>query len=426
MPNWKTCLTLFAAATLVSVTLGQDPPVRAKVRANWDGYGGTYADVWGLPGLAFICHFQDAGVDILDVSNPDAPTVLANFRLPAPNQSKSAQDAVASNGLLFIGLEGGSGDSAVIVDVRKPASPQQLTRVQLSGFIATHDLFYEAGYLYIVNSRTPQIAIVDLRNYDPDNPPGLISTWTYLVNDVGNSFVHDITVRKGRLYAAAWDGGLWVYDVSDLAAGPPKFLGSAPGDNTHSCWPTDDGRFVVTGEERAGGGIKVFEIIDKGGSVDVIQRDALTLPQNRAYSVHNQAIIGYRLYNAWYQAGLQVFDIDKITGKLRFVASFDTFPPPVFGYDGAWGVYPFNGQDQVLVGDMETGLWVIRVISPGDLNCDGVVNNFDIDPFVLALTDPGKYATTFPNCDRLAADINNDGVVDNFDIDPFVSLLTGD
>jgi len=60
----------------------------------------------------------------------------------------------------------------------------------------------------------------------------------------------------------------------------------------------------------------------------------------------------------------------------------------------------------------------------GDLNCDGVVNNFDIDPFVLALTDPAGYAKQFPNCDRMLADVNGDGVVDNFDIDPFVKLLT--
>jgi len=62
--------------------------------------------------------------------------------------------------------------------------------------------------------------------------------------------------------------------------------------------------------------------------------------------------------------------------------------------------------------------------TPGDLNCDGVVNNFDIDPFVLALTDPAGYALRFPNCNRMLADINGDGVVDNFDIDPFVKLLT--
>lgn len=59
----------------------------------------------------------------------------------------------------------------------------------------------------------------------------------------------------------------------------------------------------------------------------------------------------------------------------------------------------------------------------GDLNCDQIVNNFDIDPFVLALTNPAQYATQYPNCNRSNADVNGDGLVNNFDIDAFVALL---
>jgi agmatine/peptidylarginine deiminase len=62
---------------------------------------------------------------------------------------------------------------------------------------------------------------------------------------------------------------------------------------------------------------------------------------------------------------------------------------------------------------------------PGDLNCDGLVNNFDIDPFVLALSDPAAYAVAYPDCDINNADIDGDGQVNNFDIDPFVALLGG-
>ena len=62
---------------------------------------------------------------------------------------------------------------------------------------------------------------------------------------------------------------------------------------------------------------------------------------------------------------------------------------------------------------------------PGDLNCDGVVNPFDIDPFILALTDPAAYAAAFPACLYLNADANADGIVSPFDIDPFIALLTG-
>ena len=61
----------------------------------------------------------------------------------------------------------------------------------------------------------------------------------------------------------------------------------------------------------------------------------------------------------------------------------------------------------------------------GDLNCSGTVDAFDIDPFVLALTDPAGYAAAYPDCDRMLADCNEDGTVDSFDIDPFVDLLVG-
>jgi hypothetical protein len=61
----------------------------------------------------------------------------------------------------------------------------------------------------------------------------------------------------------------------------------------------------------------------------------------------------------------------------------------------------------------------------GDMNCDGAVNTFDIDPFVLALTDSIAYAAAFPTCNFMLADANQDGYVNAFDIDPFVVLLTG-
>ncbi len=62
---------------------------------------------------------------------------------------------------------------------------------------------------------------------------------------------------------------------------------------------------------------------------------------------------------------------------------------------------------------------------PGDLNCDGVVNFSDIDPFVLALSSPEGYQAAYPNCRYLNADCNNDGQVDFSDIQAFVALLSG-
>jgi len=61
----------------------------------------------------------------------------------------------------------------------------------------------------------------------------------------------------------------------------------------------------------------------------------------------------------------------------------------------------------------------------GDLSGDGQVNNFDIDPFVLALTDIEAYIKQYPRMNPYdSGDINGDGELNNFDIDPFVKLLT--
>jgi hypothetical protein len=60
----------------------------------------------------------------------------------------------------------------------------------------------------------------------------------------------------------------------------------------------------------------------------------------------------------------------------------------------------------------------------GDTNCDGLVNGYDIDPFVLALTDPAAYALAYTGCPILNADCNGDGLVNGYDIDPFVVCLT--
>jgi RHS repeat-associated protein len=54
-------------------------------------------------------------------------------------------------------------------------------------------------------------------------------------------------------------------------------------------------------------------------------------------------------------------------------------------------------------------------------NCDGVVNGYDIDPFVLAITNPAEYHQEYPDCDIMRADLNGDGLVNGYDI----SYLTG-
>ncbi|MBL8878084.1 MAG: hypothetical protein JNG88_03100 [Phycisphaerales bacterium] len=93
-----------------------------------------------------------------------------------------------------------------------------------------------------------------------------------------------------------------------------------------------------------------------------------------------------------------------------------------------------NPNEQVMIRASHFGSWLfgafvefdVRFLPsiPGDMNCDGRVNNFDIDPFVQALSDQDGWLAEHPSCDLMNGDINGDGEVNNFDIDPFVACLT--
>lgn len=61
----------------------------------------------------------------------------------------------------------------------------------------------------------------------------------------------------------------------------------------------------------------------------------------------------------------------------------------------------------------------------GDMNCDGVVDFYDIDPLVAAFNGPAAYNAAYPTCVWLNGDGNCDGTVNFFDIDAFIDCLDG-
>lgn len=61
----------------------------------------------------------------------------------------------------------------------------------------------------------------------------------------------------------------------------------------------------------------------------------------------------------------------------------------------------------------------------GDLNCDGEIDFFDIDPFVEALVNPLGFVADRPQCPVNNADINADGTINPFDVQPFLDMIGG-
>ncbi|MGE0478890.1 MAG: immunoglobulin domain-containing protein [Phycisphaerae bacterium] len=121
----------------------------------------------------------------------------------------------------------------------------------------------------------------------------------------------------------------------------------------------------------------------------------------------------------WRRNGAALADDARISGA---TATSLTISGLLAADAGSYDVVVSNGCGSTI--SAAAALTVNPLYARGDCNCDGSIDNFDIDAFLVALLDPAGYATLYPGCDRNLADVNIDGAVDNFDIDPFVALVT--
>ncbi len=358
----------FRSGLMIAITFGppalagNECPIELIQTSQWNEDDGGISDIWADGDVAYLAEFGDNKVHFIDISDPFNPMQVLEWVVPPPSTFASAQDVKVGDGLLFISLDADPNDSVEIVDVSDPFDPVHLSWISTPTMSTVHNTFYHNGYLFFANSNSPDLAVVDLTTFDRNNPPEQIEANLWLIQ-AGNAFVHDMTVQDDILYVAAWNSGLFVYDVSDIANQAPVLLGqSDPSPSTHAVWPSADGRWAVVTEERPGGPMRLYEITPgEGGGVDVVLRDTVSFDESEAISAHNPVVIGTRVYVSWYQLGAFIFDIDETTGTFIERAHFDTFDGPAFGFDGAWGIYPFLGEDRILVSDITSGLIVLSV-----------------------------------------------------------------
>jgi len=141
-------------------------------------------------------------------------------------------------------------------------------------------------------------------------------------------------------------------------------------------------------------------------------------PQDDDAGSNSGSIYVFRDVNGVWQ------QVDKLIGN-------GTAPADAFGYSvslsGNTVIAGAHGNDAFGVTSGAAHLFRLRCIDPlhpiGDLNCDGLVNLSDLNPFTLALTNLPGYATEFPECDLHNANVNGDDSVDGNDISAFVALL---
>ena len=132
---------------------------------------------------------------------------------------------------------------------------------------------------------------------------------------------------------------------------------------THQGWFTEDFRYFLLGDEldERDKGVNtrtiVFDFTDLDNPIHHFDYEGTT-----AAIDHNGYVKGNLFYQANYTNGVRIIDISNVDNKsFTEVGFFDTYPESnnTIG-EGAWNVYPFLPSGNIIISDINRGLFVIR------------------------------------------------------------------
>jgi hypothetical protein len=249
---------------------------------------------------------------------------------------------------------------------------------------------------------------------DPSDPQFVTNIDLGLPTQIAS---HEVVATNGRLYVASknnnnnsGDGWTHIYDISNVGTSGPVLLKAfESGPRSHTSRPTPDGNTLIVAEERPNGNVNLYDIsmINQPSDPD---SPVLLKTLNRtnvgidAHSPHHPQVIGDLLFLAWYEAGLQVFNIADPANPVH-VGAFDTYVGTSTNYNGDWGVFPFLGLDKVLLSDRARGLMIVdasELAPTGDFDLDGDVDGRDFliwqrggSPIQLSAGDLGDWQANY-------------------------------
>jgi hypothetical protein len=361
----------FLTATLGAAAL---PGVVGGVPASQSSYGplgqvaldGVKEAVLDESGTVAFCAVGD-GFAAVDVTDPANPTVVAERRgllADRPNGPMSGiYDVKYDAGTLLVVGPANSGNpkAALFYDVSDPASPEQLGVYDTGYPIHNSDFVDGVAYLTANTSNSNGLVLVDPNDGDPES----VGSWSITTAESGwnrvNTAVwslHDVYVQDDVAYIAHWDAGTWMVDVSDPTAPElvTKVRGRPPSQFAdmgfqqiafEQLQPPGNDHYVAVNEDASllGVGMESWDARqddDRGGpsGIDLYDISTPTDPQalatieppessNATYSgiwttSHNFEFHEDRLYTAWYQGGVRVFDVSDPADPVELAAWRDT------------------------------------------------------------------------------------------------------
>ncbi|MCB9191065.1 MAG: choice-of-anchor B family protein [Flavobacteriales bacterium] len=303
------------------------------------------------------------GFSIVDVEDPANPTEVFFEQGP----SSIWRDPFYYNGHAYCVTEGGGG--LLIVDMSPLPASTNLTTTLYTGqnitWSSAHNMFIdtENDKAYIFGSNTVEGAII----LDISNPiaPVELGVW----ND---HYIHDGFVRGDTLWASCLEAGTFVVDVSNPSNPVVLTSWDTPSEFGHNVWPSDDNAFCYTTDEVESGYVTAY---DMANYQNIVEADKANHPLSENVIPHNTHFINDYVVTSHYRDGLTIHDVSD-PYNMVLTGYFDSSPLSGGGFNGAWGAWPYLPSGNILIADIEEGLFVVGATYKRAARLEGTVTEF--------------------------------------------------
>ena len=366
-------------------------------------------DCWGWTdpnnGKEYALMGLDNGTAIVDISTPNSPIYLG--KIPTETVPSSWRDLKVYDNHVFIVSEA-AGHGMQVFDLKQLRgldSQQNFSADYVySGYGHSHNIAIntESGYAYTAGagSTNDPVGIHALNISNPTSP-----TLELELPDFGYSHDAQIVNYRGpdsdhtgkEIYMGSNETKVVFVDVTDK--NDPKLISEFLYDDeyTHQSWLTEDHRYALLGDE--------LDELDQSAQPWVLKENAqsrtividlndLDNPilhfnylSNTEAIDHNGYIVDSNFYLANYTSGLRVIDIINIEQKsFTETGYFDThiddhthniihqnsprWSDPgdhtgtkgdeIEAFNGAWSVYPFFNSENIIISDINSGLFIVK------------------------------------------------------------------
>lgn len=334
------------------------------------GYEDELSDVWGYvdeEGNEYALVGENAAFSIVDVTNPTTPVEV--YRIEGP--SSIWRDIKVWDNKAYVTNE--TGEGLLIVDLDPLPQNTNLTaqNFDTGGWTSAHNLYIDENgicYIFGANRGNGGAIMYDLTQ----DPYELVE-----VGDVNEWYAHDGMARGDTLYLGnVLDGFFSIVDVSDKANHEILATMNTSFNFTHNCWVSDDGNYLYTTDEKSDAYIGAYDISD----VENIQElDLWQSSPGNGVIPHNTHFLNNYLVTSYYSDGLSVLDVTYPYNMID-VGNYDTSEDyEGNGFHGAWGAYPWLPSGNVLITDIETGLYILGVEYQRGCYLEGTITDADTD-----------------------------------------------